>query len=68
MHACTERLHRRVAFARDVEAVRVVENSRVAVGRSGPGEDQCACLDGDASELDVVRLVTEGLANKAVAT
>jgi hypothetical protein len=45
-------LHRWVAVAGDVEAVLVVEDGGIAVGRSGPGEDQRACRDGNAPECD----------------
>ena len=51
--AAAERQHRRGVFPGDVEAIGIRVHRGVAVGRSGIGDNECACRDPDAGEFDV---------------
>jgi hypothetical protein len=60
--ATTEREHGR-SFAGDVEAVGLVVDDRVAVGRGGVGEHQRAGGNGDPGVLDVAGGPADGAEN-----
>ena len=54
LDAAAERQHRRRTLASDVEVVRLIEYSGIAVGGGRVGDNQRAGRDGDAGQFDVL--------------
>jgi hypothetical protein len=61
VHAGAESVDRRSNHSGDVETVRIVVDSRIAIGCAGVGNDQCACMDNEPGDFDIVEGDTQGL-------